>query len=198
MRTSRSGLLAAAMVAFVWGTLGLNALAQNIQTELPASNWPSVLSELKDLRPDKAPYHFSKRSRAYDHEVFILTPMVRAAAFVRANEKTPEAITPEALTRAMDRDRFVVEVTSSHRAIDKSREVQAKLKIDGKVVEPYQDSLLVTQLKSVGFYAEQYYFTTRQFAFITDDVKAAKTLSILLVEADGKSYELPVDLSKLR
>jgi hypothetical protein len=156
------------------------------------------LSELKVLRPDKEPYHLSKRSRAYDHEVYILTPMARASAFVKANEKTPEAITPEALTRAMDRDRFVVEVTSSHRAIDKSREVQARLKIDGKVVEPYQDSLLLTQLKSVGFYAEQYYFTTRQFAFITDDVKAAKTLSILLVEADGKSYELPVDLSKLR
>jgi hypothetical protein len=76
--------------------------------------------------------------------------------------------------------------------------VQARLKIDGKVVEPYQDSLLVTQLKSVGFYAEQYYFTTLQFAFITDDVKAAKALSVLIVEADGTTYELPVDLPKLR
>jgi hypothetical protein len=197
MLTRRSGLLVAALAASVWINPGLNALAQNIQTEIPASNWPAVLSELKVLRPDKAPYHLSKRSRAYDHEVYILTPMARAAAFVEANKKTPEAITSGAITRAMDRDRFVVEVTSSHRAMDKSREVQARLKIDGKVAEPYQDSLLVTQLKSVGFYAEQYYFTTRQFAFITDDVKAAKTLSIILVEADGKTYELPVDLSKL-
>ncbi len=181
--------------------LGRDGMAEGITTELPASKWPTVLDELKDLKVNRAPYHVSYRSRAYDHDVIIRTPMSRAALYVQMNQKDPAALTQEAVTKAFDPSRLVIQTKTLHRAIDHAQNVEIQLLVDGKVVYPVQDHVLTVRLRSVGFYAEPLYEGSKEFVFDTADFKTAKTLVLIIVEPDDSGpvkREINLDMGKLR
>ncbi len=180
--------------------LGRDGMAEGITTELPASKWPTVLDELKDMKINRAPYHVTYRSRAYDHDVLIQTPMSRAALFVQTNKKDPAALTQEAVTKVFDPSRLVIQTKTLHRAIDKAQNVEIQLLADGKPVHPVQDHVLTVRLRSVGFYAEPLYEGCKEFVFDAAEVKDAKKLVLVIVEPeDGGPVkrEITLDMGKL-
>jgi hypothetical protein len=194
-------LYAVGVLACAVATQGLDGFAQSLVTEVPPANWPTVLSQLKTLRPDKAPYRLTHRCRAYDEEVLIQTPMVRAAAFVQLSKKEGKAVTPEQLASVFDPHRLIIELHTYHRNVEKAGAVEISLKVDGKPVHPLQSMLLTTQLKSVGFYAEPFYYGTKQFVFDMAECKGAKSLTVVIVESENKGaeiHEMQVDLAKLQ
>lgn len=200
MHWARRTLYAAAAVACTVAVMGLEGLAQSLVTEVPPANWPAVLEQLKTLRPDKAPYRLTHRCRAYDEEVLIQTPMVRAAAFVGMSKREGKVVTPEQLAKTFDPHRLVIELHTYHKNVEKAGAVEISLKVDGKPVHPLQSTLLTTQLKSVGFYADPFYYGTKQFVFDMEDLKSAKSLTVVIVESQDEGaeiHEIPVDLSKL-
>ncbi len=191
-------ILGAGFLLASLGVLGLDGLADGIVTELPASPWTTVLGELKSLKFERAPYHLLKRSRAYDHDILIETPMARAAAYVQANKKDPKALAPEAVARAFDPSRLIIETKTFNHAIEHSQGVLLALRVDGRVLQPVKDDLISTTLKSVGFYADPLYVTIKQFMFSMDDIRGAKAMSVMIIEPDNTTYELPLDLARLK
>lgn len=201
MHWSRKTLYAAVVAACTLATLGLDGFAQSLVTEVPSANWPAVLAQLKTLRPDKAPYRLTHRCRAYDEEILIQTPMVRAAAFVEMSKKEGKTVTPEQVAKVFDPHRLVIELHTYHRNVEKAGAVEISLEVNGKPVHPLQSTLITTQLKSVGFYAEPFYYGTKQFVFAMDELKGAKSLTVVIVESEDKGaeiHQMPVDLPKLQ
>jgi len=201
MRLKHKTLIVAAAVICALAGWAQGAFAQGVMVDIAPSEWPAVLEQLKTLRPDKAPYRLTHRCLAYDEEILIQTPMARAAAFVALNKKERKTVTPEQVAKVFDPYRLMVEMHTFHRDAVKSGAVEITFNVDGKPVHPLQSTLITTQLRSVGLYAQPFYYATKQFTFDTADFKGAKSLTVVIVESEDKGaeiHELKVDLAKLK
>ncbi len=201
MNWARKSLIAAIVAVGATASWGLEGLAQSLVTEVPAGGWPSALEQIQKIKPDKEPYRLTHRCRAYDEVIHIQTPMVRAASFVTATTKEGKKVTPEQVAKIFDPFRLIIDLNVFHRNVDKAGAVEVSLLVDGKPVHPLQSSLITTELRSVGFYAEPFYYSTKQFTFDMDQVKGAKELKLVIVESEDKGaeiHEIPVDLSRLK
>ena len=170
-------------------------------TQVPAGGWPAALEEMKKIKPDREPYRLTHRCRAYDEVIHIQTPMVRAASFVEASRKEKKTVTPEQVAKIFDPFRLIIDLNVFHKNVEKAGAVEISLLVDGKPVHPLQSTLITTELRSVGFYAEPFYYSTKQFTFDMDQVKGAKELTLVIVESEDKGaeiHEVSVDVARLK
>jgi hypothetical protein len=163
-----------------------------------AAQWPALLEELKDLDLDAKPYFFNKRTRAYDHEIRLMTSFAQTAGFVQRNGKDPAAMTLERSLPFLTSGVVTLEISSMARGREQAEAVQAALKTDAKTLTPIASQLVNTRLRQVGFYAEPYYQALKTFSFDAEDLAGATFLSIVLTESDGKTLQIEVDLKKLK
>lgn len=166
--------------------------------ECDAAQWPALLQELKEINLDAKPYYFSKRSRNFDHEIRLMTPLAQTAGFVQRNEKDPAAMTLERSLPFLTSGVVTLEVSSMARGREQAEAVQAALKTDAKSLTPIASQHVNTRLRQVGFYAEPYYQSLKTFSFDAEDLAGATFLSIVVTEPEGKTLEIEVDLKKLR
>jgi hypothetical protein len=200
MVSARKSLYAAAAVCAIacWGFEGA---AQSLVTQVPAGGWPAAFEQIQKIKPDRSPYRLTHRCRAYDEVVHIQTPMVRAAAFVEASKREKKTVTPEQVAKIFDPFRLIIDLNVFHKNADKAGAVEISLLVDGKPVHPLQSTLITTELRSVGLYADPFYYSTKQFTFDMEQIKGAKELKVVIVESEDKDaeiHELPVDLTNLK
>lgn len=193
-RVTVAVLLAAALVS----AAAARREGEGIQTAFSADQWPSLLNDLKDAKLDRHPYHMSKRTRAFDHDVRVLTPFAKAALFVQADKKDEASLTFEAVAKHLDPSTILVLVESQHRAQKSAEGVTAALKVDGRMVDPVLEGIDHTMYKTVGYYAEKMFVCQKRFVFDMQELKGAKSLALVLTEPEGKTLDMEIDLAKLR
>jgi hypothetical protein len=169
-----------------------------IQTSFSENQWPSLLESLQAARCDRAPYRLTKRTRAFDYRVHLVTPFCAAAAKVQSRRDASAPLTFDTVRAELDSARLGVNLQTMHRSVDGAQAVTLALRADGKMVQPLMDRLEKSQLRSIGFYAEPFYVVDRSFDFDLAEVSRAKKLSVVIFESDSKQVEVPVDVSELR
>lgn len=195
-------LKAAILLLFAAGAMA-SPVAQwkpgsGIQMRLAEGEWPAVLEDLLGARLNKKPYRLSKRTTAYDFDVHVITPFARAAEFVQAVKERETIPTYEEVSRQFDPGRLALRLKTAHRVREASEGVLAVLKTDARTVQPYQDKILSSMPVKIGQYYEQYHVVVRDFYFDASQVAGARSLSVVLMENDGATIEIPVDLGRLR
>ncbi len=198
MRLMQRFLVAAVLVGALVSAAAAWRQGDGIQTSFSASDWPALLNDLRDVNLERSPYHLDKRTRAYDHEARILTPFAKAALFVQADKKRAASLTYDELAKHLDPSVLLVRTESQHRAQKDAEGVTVAFKADGKVVEPVLEGIESTMYRTVGYYAEKMFVCQKRFVFNVDELKGARSLTLILYESDGKALEMDVDLAKLR
>jgi len=168
------------------------------QTSLTASEWADQQSQFRACNINRAPYHKTSQSVDYDHVVWILTPFARVADYVRESHRLHQATSYEEATRLFNPSVLVVKVKTMTFNRAKSMAVRIALKTDSGTLQPFQEELTRDTLTKVGYYGKQYYIVEKNFSFDLAQVAKSKSLSALIIEADGDTREVSLEVSELR
>ncbi len=169
-----------------------------IQTAFPNDQWTNLLGDLREVHLNRGPYRITKRTRVFDHEVRIVTPFAAAAEKVQGLRGGARNATYEHVAKELAGTRLLVKLHTMCRSQPLAEAVTIALRVDGRSVQPILDRLEMSQLKSVGFYAEPFYIVDRTFFFELSEIVGAKAVSVLVFEDEGEAIELPVDVPALR
>ena len=165
---------------------------------LPEAQWEDTLKELRKAKTNRSPYQIDKRTRSYDHEITIITPYTRAARFVQS--RSPKAPPPayEEVMTAMAPGRLDVELRVMHRSKEEAEGTLLMLAAGEQNIQPYQDKLITSFLKAVGFYAEPFYVAVKSFAFDLAKIPLDKAPEVVIIETDGSFVRVPIRWDRLR
>lgn len=188
-------LLALLSCTMLWGAPGGIG---SVRTTLSESSWSQERQELDKAKVNKRPYHLTGRSLVYDHEILLKTPYARAAAYVQENHKRLAELTFEEVNKAFNGPELTIELNTRSLSRDKSEAVSVVLKTEKGTVQPVTDQLIYSILREIGYYGQQYYVVERVFKFDLAALEGAKSLSVTIIEYDGNTVTLPVDLDRLR
>lgn len=188
-------LLALLSCTLLWGAPGGIG---GVRTTLSESSWSQERQELDKVNVGKRPYRLTGRSLVYDHEIILKTPYARAAAYVQENHKRLAELTFEEVNKAFDGPELTVQLNTRSLSRDKSEAVSVVLKSEKGTVQPVMDQMIYSVLREIGYYGQQYYVVERVFKFDLTALEGAKSLSVSIIEYDGNTVTLPVDLEKLR
>lgn len=171
---------------------------KGLQLTLPKEQWEATLKELGKAKTDRSSYRISKRTRSYDHEITIITPYTRAARFVQSRSPKAPPPTYEEVMTAMAPGRLEVELRIMHRSKEEAEGALLMLAVAEQNIQPYQDKLLTSFLKAVGFYAEPFYVVIKSFAFDLTQVPLDKAPEVVIIETDESLVRVPVRWDRLR
>lgn len=169
-----------------------------LQMRLSAADWPAVLEDLRSAHLGKKPYHVSKRTMGYDFDVRVLTPFARAAEYVQQEKGGKASPSFDEVSKRFEPGRLALQLKAVHRSQDAAEAVLAVLKTDSTTLQPYQDKILSSLPEKIGQYFEQYHVVVRDFYFDPSQLAGAKSLAVELIENDGTTLDLPLDLERLR
>jgi hypothetical protein len=187
-----ASLATVAVLAFGWQP------GQGIQTEFPQDQWVQIRQEMSEARLSHLRVEFSKRSRAYDYSGEIQTPFFRGADFVQGNKGRLGALTYDEVMARANPEVVGVVLETQHMNRANSQAVLLALKVDGRTIQPFRDTLNSCILKIVGYYGERRFVTNRSFYFESKELMGAKSLEVLLFEDESKVHTIEIPVQKLR